>query len=429
MNGKLIFTKINERRCAVLLEDNKMMAASFQGEKEKITGGIYVARIRDVVKDLNACFAEIDKGVVCFLPGTQMQTPFYLSDTQRDVQKNRQPRQGDLILVQGIREAQKTKQPAVTTKISLSNRFFVLALGSNKTNFSTKLPAQRKNEIRDEICVGKYFDENGNLKPWTWVEEPLPYLDRFPPVGLIVRTECREVPSEVLRGALEGLIQEFYQLLKNAFYRSAFTCIKTPPSPWQDAINHFVLPEEYQEIVTDDLELYEEMKESEIIPPGKQIRFYEDRNYRLEKLYSLATKIEGALSTRVWLKSGAYLIIEPTEALTVIDVNSGKFEAHKWEQDYYRAINMEAAVEIAFQIRLRNLSGMILVDFINMTNQEDQDALLKEMQRHLVRDRVKTCVVDITKLGLMEITRMKTVPPLLEQAKKYKYPLPKNKNQ
>lgn len=429
MNGKLIFTKINERRCAVLLQDNKMMAASFQGEKEKITGGIYVARIRDVVKDLNACFAEIEKGIVCFLPGSQMQTPFYLSDTQRDVHKNRQPRQGDLILVQGIREAQKTKQPAVTTKISLSNRFFVLALGSNKTNFSTKLPAQRKNEIREEICVGKYFDENGNLLPWTWVEESLPYIDRFPPVGLIIRTECRDVPSEVLRGALEGLIQEFYQLLKNAFYRSVFTCIKTPPSPWQDAINHFVLPEEYQEIVTDDPELYEEMKESDIIPKEKQIRLYEDRNYPLEKLYSLATKIEGALSTRVWLKSGAYLIIEPTEALTVIDVNSGKFEAHKGEQDYYRAINMEAAVEIAFQIRLRNLSGMILVDFINMTNPEDQEALLKEMQHHLVRDRVKSCVVDITKLGLMEITRMKTVPPLLEQAKKYKYPLPKNKNQ
>lgn len=427
MNGKLIFTRINERRCAVLLEDNKMIAASFQGEKEKITGGIYVARIRDVVKDLNACFAEIDKGVVCFLPGSQMQTPFYLSATERDVQKNRLPKQGDLILVQGIREAQKTKQPAVTTKISLSNRFFVLALGSNKTNFSTRLPAQRKNEIFEDICVGKYFDENGNLKQWTWVEEPLPYLDRFPPVGLIVRTECRDVPSEVLRGALEGLIQEFYQLLKNAFYRSAFTCIKTPPSPWQDAINHFVLPEEYQEIVTDDLELYEEMKGSEIIPKEKQIRFYEDQNYPLEKLYSLATKIEGALSTRVWLKSGAYLIIEPTEALTVIDVNSGKFEAHKGEQDYYRAINMEAAVEIAFQIRLRNLSGMVLVDFINMTNPEDQDALLKEMQRLLLRDRVKTCVVDITKLGLMEITRMKTVPPLLEQAKKYKYPLPKNK--
>ena len=201
-----------------------------------------------------------------------------------------------------------------------------------------------------------------------------------------------------------------------------------PPSPWQDAINHFVLPEEYSEIVTDDPELYEEMVGSEAIPAGHAVRLYEDASYPLEKLYSLATKIEGALSTRVWLKSGAYLIIEPTEALTVIDVNSGKYEAHKGEQDYYKAINMEAAVEIAYQIRLRNLSGMILVDFINMTNPMDQEELIKEMQRLLLRDRVKTCVVDFTRLGLMEITRMKTVPPLLEQARKYKYPVPKRTN-
>ena len=426
MNGKLIFTKVNERRCAILMQENKLMAASFQGEKEKITGGIYVARIRDVVKDLNACFAEIEKGVVCFLPGTQMQCPYFLSGTDA-ADKPRKPKQGDLVLVQGIREAQKTKQPAVTTKISISNRFFVLALGSNKTNFSTKLPAQKKNELREDICTGKYFDENGNLKPWTWAESDNEIVKHFPPVGLIVRTECRDVPTQVLRGALEGLLHEFYYLLKNAYYREQFTCIRKPPSPWQDAINHFVLPEEYQEIVTDDPELLQEMQGAEIIPEEKTIRYYDDVNYPLEKLYSLSTKLEGALSTRVWLKSGAYIIIEPTEALTVIDVNSGKYEAHKGEQDYYRAINMEAASEIAYQIRLRNLSGMILVDFINMNNAEDQEALIKEMQKLLQRDRVKTCVVDFTRLGLMEITRMKTVPPLLEQARKYKYPLPKNK--
>ncbi|MBO4515240.1 MAG: ribonuclease E/G [Lachnospiraceae bacterium] len=426
MNGKLIFTKVNERRCAILMQENKLMAASFQGEKEKITGGIYVARIRDVVKDLNACFAEIEKGVVCFLPGTQMLCPYFLSGTDA-ADKPRKPKQGDLVLVQGIREAQKTKQPAVTTKISISNRFFVLALGSNKTNFSTKLPAQKKNELREDICTGKYFDENGNLKPWTWAENDNEIVKHFPPVGLIVRTECRDVPTQVLRGALEGLLHEFYHLLKNAYYREQFTCIRKPPSPWQDAINHFVLPEEYQEIVTDDPELLQEMQGAEIIPEEKTIRYYDDVNYPLEKLYSLSTKLEGALSTRVWLKSGAYIIIEPTEALTVIDVNSGKYEAHKGEQDYYRAINMEAASEIAYQIRLRNLSGMILVDFINMNNAEDQEALIKEMQKLLQRDRVKTCVVDFTRLGLMEITRMKTVPPLLEQARKYKYPLPKNK--
>lgn len=424
MDGKLIFTKVHDRRCAVLMNGQKLMAASFQGEKEKVTGGIYVARIRDVVKDLNACFAEIEKGNVCFLPGSQMQTPFYLSGDGPS--EGRKLKQGDLILVQGIREAQKTKQPAVTTKISVSNRFFVLALGSNKTNFSTKLPAQRKSEIKAAVCCGKYFDEEGNLLPWSWIsKEECEYVDRFPPVGLIVRTECREVPTELLKKALDGLIKDFFALLNTAFYRNVYTCLRKPPSPWQDAINHFVLPEEYQEIVTDDPELLEEMQGDEIIPPGKTIRFYEDLDYPLEKLYSLSSKLEGALATRVWLKSGAYLIIEPTEALTVIDVNSGKFEAQKGEQDYYRAINMEAAEEIAFQIRLRNLSGMILVDFINMSDPQDHEDLIKVMQHLLQRDRVKTVVVDITKLGLMEITRMKTVPPLWEQAKKYKYPVPR----
>ena len=231
---------------------------------------------------------------------------------------------------------------------------------------------------------------------------------------------------EILQKALRGLIREFTELLHEACYRSAFTCLKTPPSPWQDAINHFVLPQEYQEILTDDAELYEEMKDSPLIPMDKSIRFYDDFSYPLEKLYSLSSKIEVALSKRVWLKSGAYLVIEPTEALTVIDVNSGKSEASKDKEEYYTAINLEAAKEIAFQIRLRNLSGMILVDFINMTATKDQELLITEMQKLLLQDRVKSCVVDFTKLGLMEITRMKTVPPLLEQAIKYRYPLPKN---
>lgn len=426
-NGKLLFTRVNQKRCAVLVQEGKLTAASFQGEKEKITGGIYVARVRDVVKDLNACFAEIEKDVVCFLPGLQSQTPFFLSgETGEAKDKQRQIKQGDLILVQGLREAQKTKQPAVTTKISISNRFFVLALGSNKTNFSTKLPAQRKQELRAEICVGPMFDENGNLRPWTELKAGRSEnLAAIPVAGLILRTECGEVPSHVLRSALEGLVEEMFQLLNSAFYRSALTCLKTPPSPWQDAINHFVLPTEYDEIVTDDSELYEEMESSEIIPAGKHVRFYDDQSYPLEKLYSLGSKLEGALSPRVWLKSGAYLIIEPTEALTVIDVNSGKFEAHKGDQFFYRAINMEAAKEIAYQIRLRNLSGMILIDFINMTDPKDQEDLIKEMTHLLTKDRVKTCVVDFTRLGLMEITRMKTVPPLLEQARRYRYPLPK----
>lgn len=427
-DGKLIFTKVNMRRCAALVQNNALTAVSFQGEKEKVTGGIYVARVRDVVKTLNAAFAEIKQGMVCFLPDLEEQKPLFLPD-KKSVSKatDRKIKQGDLILVQGIREAQKTKQPAVTTKISISNRFFVIALGTSRTGFSAKLSTAEKNTYRQEICSMDIFDERGDLSNWNWVaEEEYPYKSLFPSVGVIFRTECREMPVEALKQILYGLLKEFTDLLHDACYRSVYTCLRTPPSPWQDAINHFVLPQEYEEILTDDPELFEDMKDSPLIPEGKSIRFYEDRNYPLEKLYSLSTKIENALSKRVWLKSGAYLVIEPTEALTVIDVNSGKSEASKETEAYYTAINLEAAKEIAFQIRLRNLSGMILVDFINMTVPADQELLISEMQKHLLNDRVKSCVVDFTKLGLMEITRMKTVPPLLEQAIKYHYPLPKN---
>ena len=427
-DGKLIFTKVNMRRCAALMQNNTLMAVSFQGEKEKVTGGIYIARVRDVVKTLNAGFAEIKQGMVCFLPDLQEQIPLFLPDKNTVSSNfNRKIKQGDLILVQGIREAQKTKQPAVTTRVSISNRFFVLSLGSNKTGFSSKLTASEKNQLKQEICTMEFFDERCDLRAWDWADsDSYPYKSIFPPVGVIFRTECREMPMEILQKALRGLIREFTELLHEACYRSAFTCLKTPPSPWQDAINHFVLPQEYQEILTDDAELYEEMKDSPLIPMDKSIRFYDDFSYPLEKLYSLSSKIEVALSKRVWLKSGAYLVIEPTEALTVIDVNSGKSEASKDKEEYYTAINLEAAKEIAFQIRLRNLSGMILVDFINMTATKDQELLITEMQKLLLQDRVKSCVVDFTKLGLMEITRMKTVPPLLEQAIKYRYPLPKN---
>lgn len=424
---KLIFTKVNNRRCALLLQDRRLLAASFQGEKEKVTGGIYVARVRDIVNNLNACFVEIKQGMICFLPDLKDQLPFYIPGQKRDFSKDPVPKQGDLILVQGIREAQKTKQPAVTAKVSLSNRFFAIALGSNKTGFSTKLSSATKVLYRKEICSEDFFDDKGNLKNWTWADPKIyPNVSLFPPAGIIFRTQCCEVDIPVLKQALAGLIHEFTGMLQEACYRSQYSCLRTPPSPWQDALNHFVLPQEYDELLTDDPELYEEMQESELIPVGKELRFYEDANYPLEKLYGLSTKIEDALCKRVWLKSGAYLIIEPTEALTVIDVNSGKFEASRAKDDYYTAINLEAAREIAYQIRLRNLSGMILIDFINMTAPEDQEALIRLMQELLQQDRVKTCVIDFTKLGLMEITRQKTVPPLLEQAIKYQYPLPRS---
>ena len=135
----------------------------------------------------------------------------------------------------------------------------------------------------------------------------------------------------------------------------------------------------------------------------------------LNKLYSLDVRLEEALRERVWLKSGGYLIIQPTEALTVIDVNSGKSIARKKAQEHYLKINLEAAKEIARQLRLRNLSGIIVADFIDMKSDADNQTLLQTLRESVRTDRVMVQIVDMTKLHLVEITRKKIKKPLAEQ--------------
>ena len=134
-------------------------------------------------------------------------------------------------------------------------------------------------------------------------------------------------------------------------------------------------------------------------------------------MYSIEKHIEDALKERVWLKSGAYLVIQPTEALTVIDVNTGKCIDKKRDDRAYLKINMEAAKEAARQIRLRNLSGIIIIDFINLSEKEFTDELLDFLERELKKDPIATTLVDITKLHLVEVTRKKIRKPFHEAYK------------
>ena len=148
---------------------------------------------------------------------------------------------------------------------------------------------------------------------------------------------------------------------------------------------------------------------------GDRAVFYQDEAYSLDKLLGLSSKLEKALGKKVWLKSGGSLVIEPTEALTVIDVNSSRAVAGKRSQEttFFR-INCEAAREAARQIRMRNISGIILIDFIDMKERENQKKLMELLRAELERDKTRTALVDITKLGLVEITRMKVNRPLRE---------------
>ena len=172
------------------------------------------------------------------------------------------------------------------------------------------------------------------------------------------------------------------------------------------------------EVITDNKEFYEHLTAYCASNEKFQkinIRFYQDDQMPLSILYSIEKKMETALANRVWLKSGGNLVIETTEALTVIDVNTGKCEVKKGSEEVYYKINLEAACEIALQLRLRNLSGIIIVDFISMESAADEKELLAYLRTLVKYDKVQTTIVDITPLGLVEITRKKRNKSLREQ--------------
>ncbi len=402
--GKILFTRYRDNMCALYLSENRLLAARVMIEGTNRVGAVYIGKIKNVVKNINACFLEIADGEICFLSMKDATAPIVLNRKY-----DGRLLEGDEILVQLSKEAQKTKQPSVTADISLSNEYAAISIGSRRIGYSGKLEKMRKEEIQNWLLQAGYRQEKDFSAAILLHENPVS-------LGLVVRTKARDCTEQVLLQNIETLIKEFQALLNRALHRTCFSCIRQAPEDFEAVLDQLAYPYEYDEILTDDTVLYNKLcvyckeRMSDI-----SIRLYEDANLSLSKLYSLEQKFDTALNKRVWLKSGGYLIIEPTEALTVIDVNTGKYEGKMASDNTYEKINREAAEEIALQLRLRNLSGIILVDFINMDSKESQENLLHFLREMVRKDKIKTLVVDITPLGLVEITRKKQYKPLREQ--------------
>jgi ribonuclease G len=384
-------------------------------------GGIYIAKVRKVVPNLKACFVEISGGEICFLPFKEA-ARFFRCSAVTNRRKN-ELCQGDEILVQIIREAQKNKQATVTAHIALTNEAAVISIGSNKIGYSSKLSKEEKQHYKN-ILLEKGYVENGVFKaPHELKGEIKPYIcEALGDSGMVVRTLAAELSDEAFIQTVNKLFVEFTDLLATARHRICFSCIKQPAPAFASVIDRMVYDYEYSEIVTDNKKLFDEINScgSERLN-NKNIRLYSDDSYSLAKLYSLETKLDEALGSRVWLKSGAYIVIEQTEALTVIDVNSGKCEASGASLENtsgnsieYR-INAEAAKEIALQLRLRNISGIIIIDFINMKSDAENEELIRTISSELLADKQKCQFVDLTKLGLAELTRRKDYKPIYEQ--------------
>ncbi|MBQ8803589.1 MAG: ribonuclease E/G [Tyzzerella sp.] len=392
MNRKLVITKLEGKILTAMLEDEGIVELHCTSVEEQeglpLLGNIYVGKVKNIVANINAAFIEIANGVECYYSILDNPVPIFTKKAGKKPLCI-----GDELLVQISKEAVKTKAPSVSSKLNFTGKYAVLTSGDTRIGASAKLPKEEKErliEIASSYASDKY--------------------------GIIMRTNAKEASEEVLRKELSRLIQECESLIRAAGTRVCFSCLQRAPKQYLAELKN-IYQDGLTEIIIEDLEIYEEVKaylQKEQPEDLEKLRLYADKLLPLHKLYSIEKHVEDALKEYVWMKSGSYLVIQPTEALTVIDVNTGKNIAKKKDDSAHLKINLEAAKEAAKQIRLRNLSGIILVDFINMDKKEYTEQLLEEFAKLLQRDPIATTLVDMTKLQLVEVTRKKVRRPLHE---------------
>lgn len=392
MTRKILIIKEDGDIWTYFIEDGDIVEIHLSSQQDShepqaALGNIYIGKVQNIVANIGAAFIDIG-GISCYYDVSQASHAFFTH------KMGKKPLCiGDELLVQVSREAVKTKAPTVSSNISLTGRYAVLTSGNTRIGVSAKLPRALR-ETYKEV-----------LQEWKNEE-----------YGMIVRTNAKDMPLETVLQEITQLKDRFLELKKTAVSRTCFSCLYTAARPYLTDLKN-VYAEGLSEIVVEDPKLYEEILEySRREQPEfvEKLRLYEDRLLPLGKLYSTQTVLEHALKERVWLKHGGYLIIQPTEALTVIDVNSGKCVSKKSRPDAFLQMNLEAAQEIAKQIRLRNLSGIIVVDFINLEKPEEMQELLREFRKALSRDPIQTTLVDVTELQLVEVTRKKLRKPLHE---------------
>lgn len=391
--SKLIVTRWKERMLTALITDGRCRSFQLETEKEQsLLGTILIGKVKNVVKNINAAFLDLGSGQIGYYSLTENPEHFVVRQGMLCITKK--IKQGDELVVQIEKDAVKTKAPVLTANLTFTGKYLVLTLGKTRLGFSAKI----KN--------GQWKEE---VKGWL---EPI----KEESCGIIVRTNAEQAEKKELEEELAALLQRKNQLLEKAPCRTCYSVLEAPiPSYLQEIRDSF--SNTLQEIITDIPEYYQAMLrylQTEQPKDTDKLIFYEDKLLPLEKLYRIEAALDSALAKRVWLKSGGYLVIEPTEALTVIDVNTGKYAGKKNAAETILKINLEAALETAHQLCLRNLSGIIIVDFIDMVSEEDKRQLLHTLEAELKKDPVKTVLVEMTRLGLVEITRKKVRKPLHE---------------
>ncbi len=389
-------------RIIICRKDGFLVTAVFSGKEcnrlsvckasdDMRIGNIYIGRIASIVPNMNACFADIGTGQNVYVPlektAGALSSPAH-ADGKLHV--------GDSILLQIDRLPSKQKAASATGAVSLVGNAVCLLQGRKGISFSKKIKAPGFRDNIRKLFEGK--TEEG--------------------FGVMLRTNSVAFAEERIVAEYEKLRDTYQEILRRFQCGVPGVCLYQGLPEYMTMFRDEYLSE-LDEVVTDDPDVYKEMEEylAAFLPDyAGKLRKYDSEKVSLYYLYDLRKVISDALSRTVSLPGGGNLVFDKTEAMTVVDVNSGRGSAVS-KKNALHAVNLEAARELARQMRLRSLSGMILCDFISTDGSDDASDLLTKL-REFTKDDRDTDVVDITKLGIVEITRQKRDVPLYETVKK-----------
>lgn len=364
-------------------------------DSEQIHGNIYLGRVQNVLPGMEAAFVDI---------GTPKNAVLYRGDVQFDkedvVEQGPEPRIEHVLQARQLILCQVTKNPIgskggrLTQEVSLPGRFVVLIPDSRTYGISKRLPDDERRRLRS-------------------------ILDRVKPDehGIIVRTAAENATEHELRTDMTRLLALWEEIKEKSKKASSPTLLYREP-PLAVRVIREEFSSDYRGIIIDERELYEEVRQyiGDFNPEFlDRVEFYDTQAEGLSLFENqhVHEQIHKALDIKVWLPSGGSLVIEHTEALTVIDVNTGKNVGKTNLEETVFSNNIEAADEIARQLRLRDIGGIIVIDFIDMEIRENRRKVLDRFKGALSRDKTRTQVFDISELGLVEMTRKRIGEGLL----------------
>ncbi|MFZ0014162.1 MAG: Rne/Rng family ribonuclease [Acidimicrobiia bacterium] len=392
---KQMLVSANSSQTQIVILEGPVLVEHYvaKDDSDSVAGNIYLAVARNVLPGMEAAFLDF---------GASKNGVLYASDVSSGSRRNGGRngkriedvlKEGDKVLVQVTKDAMGAKGARLTGMPSLPGRYLVLVPDSDSIGISRRLPDADRNRLRDVI---------NQVKPQGF--------------GVIVRTAALHASAEELAADISRLTKQWDSIKEEAGKGQAPSLIHREPELLIKVIReHFTA--DFRKLLIDDTKSYDTVigyLQSTAPDLVSKVQVYEDEIPLFDR-YHVDDQLKKALDRKVFLPSGGHLVIDRTEALTVIDVNTGKFVGSSTLEDTVLQNNLEAAEEIGRQLRLRDIGGIIVIDFIDMETIENQQKVLRRLKETLAKDKTRTQVFEVSHLGLVEMTRKNVSAGLLEQ--------------